>query len=243
MHVVCRIVLLYMFSFLLMGMNSWTSQQNEQFSATISISNTTIVLNQRAQISLDLYFAQDYHPDLVAIKKNLSTSRTLEPFSFFIETINEFSLQDVNDKPLKHLRLEFDIEPRALGKHPITFYTISFVPNAKKSPLPTIEIFTPIFTFIVEAPKTVVSSGEALAPLMDFSSTYPIEMNEKNRKQFMDNPERMEKEEAINRKILSDKNLPITGAFVLLVAFIFVWTFRQAPGNDSNKSDHPGFSS
>src|SRR5262249_16923844 len=103
---------------------------------------------------------------------------------------------------------------------------IPFLPNESKS-LPKEEIISDVFSFNVTAPKINQDFQSTPAPLMDFSTPYPIEMSPENKKRFIDNPELMKKLESANESILKNKAIPWAGMVCLFLSFLFVWASRQ----------------
>lgn len=226
MNKIAQILIFFSLAFSLMGMTQWSSKQNPQFGAKVTFSSTDVTLNDEINLVLELTFPKNYHPDLAAIKRNLSTSRAYSIFPFFIKSAKETPIQKT-DEEMNQQRIEFTIEPVVTGKHSLTFLKIPFAPNDKKSASPMVGIFSEVFIISVGAPEADPSFKGAIAPLMDFSSTYPVEITPENKKKFIDNPSLIKKEEGVNKAILRSKSVPWAGMVVLFLAFLFFWASRQ----------------
>lgn len=229
-------------AFFLLGMVEWTSGQKGQFIVKVAYPQADILLTDEFVLSLDLTYPKDYHPDVAAIKRNLLTSRSFDPFPFFINNIHEGAVKtDANG--VSQLHLEFAMEPILNGKHSLTFYNISFLPNERGS-LKKEEIFSDVFQITVNPPKSDENFKGHPAALLDFSIPYPVEITPENRSTFIENPEFLNMLEKRNELILRNKTLPWAALACLFLAFLFFWASRQpslapkqaaAPQNKSSK--------
>lgn len=218
-------IILAFIAFSFLSLNQWTGKHKDQFIAKVSYATADLTLNDQLVLSLDLTFPKEYHPDLPTIKKNLSTTRSFTLFPFFIQSIKDGPVQNGGNGSLKQ-HLEFVLDPIMTGSHTLTFFNIPFLPN-EEGTLQKVEIISDVFSFNISAPKINQNYRGTPAPLMDFSTPYPIEMSSENRKQFIDNPELLKKLESANETILRNRSIPWAGIVCLFLSFLFIWASRQ----------------
>ena len=218
-------ILLCVLALSFVSLVQWTGNQKDQFIAKVSIPSSTLSLEDQLILSLDLTYPKQYHPDLSAIKKNLSTTRSFGLFPFVIQHEKENPVQSTANGSLTQ-HVEFVLEPILTGNHTLTFFNIPFIPN-EQGTLQTETIISDVFTINVSSPQVNENYKGTIAPLMDFSTPYPVEMTPENRKKFLENPEVLKKLESLNAAIMRNKSLPWAGIVCLFLSFLFVWVSRQ----------------
>lgn len=220
-----KILIFSFLAFSFISMTEWTSPETGEFLAKASLSSTDISLMDRFVLTLNLKYPKNTHPDINTIKKNLSTSYSFEPYPFIIHEIKESAEKQIENDRLEK-QIEFVMEPILTGNHTISFLNIPFFSNDPK-PVSKAQVFSEIFSIRVKIPHVDMNFKGNLAPQMDFSPTYPIEINPENRKKILEDPTLLQKEAALNEAILRNKTIPWAGITWVFLAFLFFWASRQ----------------
>lgn len=196
------------------------------FAVKITPSVSQISIKDILEVSLDLTFPEGYHVDMETLRQNVLRS------SSFYE--HPFAIADMKiDNPQKNAdgtysqHILIALQPLRLGNVPLTFYDISFVPQDKKNKMhKLISNIFPIDILSIEAP---LQFHGRLAPLLTFSKTFPLGLNEQNQNSLIEDPQVQKRQEQANVIQMNKKRLPwVEIGCVLLIILVF-WIFLKHP--------------
>lgn len=215
------------------GEMSWKGS-HDNFSVNITISATDIKIQEELKIVLDFSFPEDFHVDIVALQKVLLRNSALMPMPFTLKSkqVEEpFRRQESRQNRQKVI---FILDPQIAGKHALTFFNISFLPNedVKKK---KVDILSGIFEIKVSLPSVSPSFKGIASPLMTFSNRLPIEISHKNTQEFIDNPSLLNKESKINKEIFQGKAIPWMQMLSLILFGILFWVAKKGSPINAKK--------
>lgn len=192
---------------------SWRGEAPGGFSAEVTIPENKISIGQPIEIYLNLTYPKTYTFDLNSLTTHL-VSRT--PFKAPPFTLSSSNVDTKTENETNTSNIHFQLKSQLDGNFYLTFYAITFKPSNKGEP---VQIASGLFPITVEQPPietTLPTISKQV--LLSLSMTPPIEINEKNRINLLENPSRDDKEIQRNEKIADETAIP----WIEIVATILV---------------------
>jgi hypothetical protein len=198
----------------------------EGFDVTITPSAEQVSIKDTLSVALDFTFPQGYQLNQESLRQNVLRS------SHFYE--HPFSIVDMKVEDPRSKRngsysqqVVLILQPLRVGQAHLTFYDISFNPKDAKNKVH--KLISPIFTVEVTSVEAPAHFEGRLAPLMTFSKTFPLELDEQNRHAFIDGEGVVQRLQKINEEQMHIKQFPwIEIGSVLLILLVF-WIFLRHP--------------
>lgn len=207
----------------------WTAILNAEeagFNVKTTPSASEISIKDTLEVALDLTYPEGYEVDLERLRENVLRSSSFYEHPFSITDLKEDHPQENADGTFSQ-HISMTLQPLRLGQVFLTFYDISFIPKDKKNKIQKVisDIF-PIHVLAVEAP---LGFQARLAPLLTFSKTFPLELDEENRNLLIENPQLQKKEEQFNEEQMNSKRLPWIEIGSVLLIVLISWIFYRHP--------------
>ncbi len=153
-----------------------TSLHGATFSAKTEIVNPTIAINQRLIIDLKLQYPSNTKPDYNQLTTNLLSidSFSQPPFQLIKRQI--IDKQEQGDQVSETVR--YTLDPHLVGPHYLSFFAIPFLGEEPQS------LISDVLKVEVTAAPPPTQTVH-VAPLMDSSKAYPLQINWKNQKRWV----------------------------------------------------------
>lgn len=204
--------------------NTWTETAHGGFSITVTLPQTEITLLDELHVFVTLTYPEIYHIDIGRLRSKLlyHSASSDAPFSLESEIVPPQIKSDQNSITQK---IVFTLDPQYAGKHALTFFMVPFEPNDPKKNSKT-ELISPIFYATVTMPPASKIEKPLTAPLMTFSTNFPIDMDTENRRSLLGSSD-----QSRNVQIFREKSIPWVGFLALAGAFILIFTFGKPKVN------------
>jgi len=200
----------------LFGSTSWTGKAEGDFSVEVTLSTTTLAVDETLNITLHLKYPDTHTVNLDKIRINILkyAGLTEPPFALIEERVENISQEET----IVHLQLD----PLLEGFHFLSLYDVVFPPKNPETDFP-VAIVSKIFEVETTLP-TIDKNYRGLAyPLLSLTKRFPITITPENRKDYLENPKIQEAEDYRNVRIFEFKTIPwaeLSGVFLFLIILL-----------------------
>lgn len=199
----------------------WSGEAKPGFSIVVDASSHSVSIDEKLQITLIATSPEGYQVNRELLRRNLLDDLGFgpPPFSLLSE---EVVLKEHNTQ-----RIIYTLDPQLPGDYSLSFGKVSFKPDEPGN-LPVFAFMSG--TFPIETTMSIekVDLKAPIAPLMELSIRYPINVDARNTESYITNPEIIKEEMEKHRKIFSsggESTIAFTILLVLklLIVLIAVW--------------------
>lgn len=193
----------------------WSGKAKPGFSIVIDTSSDAVSIDEKLQIKLIAISPEGYHINRENLRKNLLDDLGFgpPPFSLLAE---ETVLQEHNIQ-----RIIYTLDPQLPGNYALSFGKILFEPDVPEK-LPVVAFMSGTFPMETVMKMEKVDYKAPIAPLMSLSTTYPINVDGRNRESYIDNPDILKEQIEKHRKIFSSQGESTIAFGILLVLKLFI---------------------
>ncbi|MEM1282868.1 MAG: hypothetical protein AAGG81_04870 [Chlamydiota bacterium] len=217
---------LFLFIILLVPQESpcevvWSGEAKPGFTIGVDASSQSVSIDEKLQITLIASSPKGYQVNRELLRRNLLDDLGFgpPPFSLLSE---EVVLKEHNTQ-----RIIYTLDPQLPGNYSLSFGKVSFESNEPEK-LPVVALMSG--TFPIETTMSIekVDYKAPLAPLMELSTRYPINVDARNTESYLTNSEILKEQMVRHRKIFSSGG-DSTIAFIillvlkLLIVLIAIW--------------------
>ncbi len=213
------------FSFF-MGIFFTLQGEQPHFDVKITPAVSEISIKDVLEVTLDFTFPDDYQVDLSTLQQNIIRSSNFYEHPFAIANMQvDPPVKNEDGSLSQHVIMK--LQPLREGDVNLTFYDIPFLPKDKlQKPH---KVISPIFPIHVLAFETPTHFQGRLEPLLTFSKTFPLELDEKNQSHQWGDPAAQKMEQRQNAYQMNIKQLPWIEAGSLLLMVLLFWIFLKNP--------------
>jgi len=198
------------------GEKVWETTQGN-FSVSITLEKNVLKSFENASISLELRHPPDYEVSADSLTNKLMQNNTALPPPFKLVSVETKKTQEGTT-------LNYELSPQWEGKFDLSFYAIDFVTRSSKNKGVPVTIISGIFPIQVKFEESIPRASFETAPLMNFSTKLPVEINYQNKKaienQMLNEVERnnslIENSQRLVKMLAA---LLFIGCFILLIKF------------------------
>ena len=211
------------------GVLSWQSQNTGSFAAKAVISSESLSLPEILMIRLSLKYPDNYHVDPQALEAQLLDYNVLNAPGFMLESKTMVNRQTDGDGTIAE-EWEFRLHPQVAGTYPLSFFTISFLPNNSELDQP-IQIISGLFVVDI-APLNISEKTWPLpASLMTLSQDLPLNVS-------IVQDTRVEEQRRILAERLLEKEVPWILVGVALLGGIWIFLSLQTKTESSKRKSY-----
>lgn len=204
------------------GSAIWKKTVDNQFSAEVTLSSRQISLQEELEVQLLLKFPSNYHVEIERLTANLLNHSALNVPNFRLISVKN-ELKPSNDHSME---LIFRLDPLIEGKKTLSFFNIDFIGNDQEKDK-IVTIISALFDVEISSGNLERDVWPKLQPLMTFSESLPIEIDESNRKNLIESISSTDREAIKNVKILKEKSISWGRMLIMMILGGLLFIFRK----------------
>ena len=135
-------------------------------------------------LTLELTYPADYQPDIQAIKESVRAPYGFSPFPFAITQENISPSEKLHDGNFKQV-ISFELNPRMLGSHNLSFNPIIFKSDGSPPKVP-FKLDGGTISITVVLPRDFVAIDKYAPPVLLWPLQLPVDIDAKTQAQHLE---------------------------------------------------------
>ncbi len=203
----------------------WSAKPKPGFAAVIHVSNSTLNVDNKLQISAILVSPKGYSSNRQQLRNNLLNNMNYGTTPFIL-LAEEAIIQEHNIE-----RVIFTLDPEKPGRHLLTLGLIVFEPDEPGSS-ESVSFMSGVFEVNVTMNTGDIEYNGLVSSLLPLSTQLPVDISSQNKEEYIKSASLQLEEIAKHRKLFPDRGTSTIAFGILLfvklgIAFVAFWRFMK----------------